>query len=77
MAAGGDGDGMSTVTVTCAGCAYTAVFDRLGDARAAVQTHQDRTGHHVRWAIEDMADGVAVMGDQAGVCGGFLGDSHR
>ncbi|PNW65517.1 UNVERIFIED_CONTAM: hypothetical protein BEN50_22590 [Euhalothece sp. KZN 001] len=62
---------MSTVTIICSGCEYRAVFDRLGGARAALQAHQDQTGHEVRWRIEEMAAGVAVMGDQAGVCGRF------
>jgi len=62
---------MSTVTVTCTGCEYTMVFDRIGGARAALQAHRDHTGHHVVWHIENMAKGVAVMGAQAGVCGRF------
>jgi len=47
------------------------VFDRIGGARAALQAHRDHTGHHVVWHIENMAEGVAVMGAQAGVCGRF------
>ena len=71
MTVGGALHGMSTVTVSCTACDYTEVFDRIGAARMALQGHEDRTGHHVSWMIEDMADGVAVMGRRAGVCGRF------
>ena len=62
---------MSTVILSCTGCTYTEKFGHLGGARAALEAHQDDTGHHVEWTIEDMAEGVAVMGGQAGVCGRF------
>lgn len=62
---------MSTVTIHCTGCGYTASFGHLGGARAALEAHQDETGHHIEWTIEEMADGVVAMGRQAGVCGRF------
>jgi hypothetical protein len=68
---------MSTVTVRCTACGYADRFGHLGGARAALEAHQDDTGHHVEWTIEEMAEGVAVMGRQAGVCGRFQRDSHR
>jgi len=58
-----------SATVTCGACEYEESFDRLGDARAAVQAHRSETGHDPTWEIQSVAAGVETAGADAGVCG--------
>lgn len=57
------------VTVRCADCPFSATYDRLPDARTAVDDHESTTGHDVAWDIESLTDGVSQAGADAGVCG--------
>jgi len=57
------------VTVRCRDCALTATYDRLRDARTAVDDHESTTGHEVWWDIESLDAGVSQAGADAGVCG--------
>lgn len=54
--------------MTCA-CGFEESFDRLRDARAAVDDHRRDTGHDPTWEIHGVADGVERAGADAGVCG--------
>jgi len=57
------------VTVRCRNCSFASTYDRLRDARTAVDDHQSTTGHDVGWTIESLDAGVSRAGADAGVCG--------
>jgi len=61
--------GRKRVTVQCRNCSLAATYDRLRDARTAVDDHESTTGHDVRWEIESLDAGVSQAGADAGVCG--------
>lgn len=61
--------GGRTATVTCGDCEYEASFDRLGDARVALEAHRTETGHDPAWEVESVAAGVERAGEDAGLCG--------
>jgi hypothetical protein len=56
-------------TVTCGDCEFEESFDRLRDARTAVERHRASTGHDPTWEIGSLAAGVERAGEDAGVCG--------
>jgi len=56
-------------TVTCPDCEFEDTFEKLGRARAAVETHRRETGHDPVWELADLDEGVVRAGDAAGVCG--------
>lgn len=60
---------MSTPTVSCPDCDLQQTFEKLGDARAAIEHHRVETGHEATWDLGSLDDGVERAGDQAGVCG--------
>ncbi|MGQ3329084.1 MULTISPECIES: DUF7542 family protein [Halorubrum] len=57
------------VAVRCDDCPFAATYDRLRDARTAVDDHESSTGHSVDWEIESLDAGVSRAGADAGVCG--------
>ncbi|WP_123620239.1 hypothetical protein [Halorubrum sp. CSM-61] len=57
------------VAVRCDDCSFAATYDRLRDARTAVDDHESATGHVVDWDIESLDAGVSRAGADAGVCG--------
>ncbi|SDN13812.1 hypothetical protein SAMN04487949_3447 [Halogranum gelatinilyticum] len=59
----------TSVTVACADCPYTEVYDSLRVARTALDEHEQATGHRVDWQIGRLSTGVERAGSDAGVCG--------
>jgi hypothetical protein len=57
------------VAVRCDCCSLAETYDRLRDARTAVDDHESATGHEVDWEIESLDAGVSRAGADAGVCG--------
>ncbi|WP_200530971.1 hypothetical protein [Halorubrum sp. LN27] len=57
------------VAVRCDDCPFAATYDRLRDARTAVDDHESMTGHGVDWEIQSLDAGVSRAGADAGVCG--------
>jgi hypothetical protein len=57
------------VTVSCPACDRTETFEKLGPARAFIETHRTETGHEATWELPSLAAGVERAGDEAGVCG--------
>ncbi|WP_336037905.1 DUF7542 family protein [Halobacterium yunchengense] len=55
-------------TVVECSCGFEAGFDRLRDAREAVDAHES-AGHDADWDIRRVAPGVERAGEDAGVCG--------
>jgi hypothetical protein len=55
-------------TVVECSCGFEAAFDRLRDAREALDVHED-AGHDPDWRIAKVAAGVERAGADAGVCG--------
>jgi hypothetical protein len=56
-------------TVTCPDCELHESFEKLGDARARIETHRRETGHDPVWELGELDKGVVRAGDAAGVCG--------
>ena len=56
-------------TVTCGECGFEKTFDRLRDARMAVEQHRTATGHDPTWELYGLSAGVERAGKDAGVCG--------
>ncbi len=58
-----------SVTVACTECNFDRAFDRLSEARVALATHEEETGHAADWRIDRLSPGVERAGDEAGICG--------
>ncbi|WP_435181793.1 DUF7542 family protein [Halorussus sp. AFM4] len=56
-------------TVTCPDCDLDETFDRLGAARARIETHRTEAGHEAEWELHRLDSGVERAGADAGVCG--------
>lgn len=60
---------MSSATVSCPACELRETFEKLGEARACIETHRTETGHEATWELAGLDEGVERAGEQAGVCG--------